>query len=66
MTLWWGDPGQAGNNDEPLEQHLAIVDAIRNRDGDAAAKAAERHSRSETEYLIEQHLGLTMQAEGSA
>jgi DNA-binding FadR family transcriptional regulator len=66
MTLWWGDPGQAGNDNEPMEQHLAIVDAIRKRDGDAAAKAAERHSRSETEYLIEQHLGLTMQAEGSA
>jgi DNA-binding FadR family transcriptional regulator len=66
MTLWWGEPGQAGHENELMEQHLAIVDAIRKRDGDAAANAAERHSRSETEYLIEQHLRLTMQAEGSA
>lgn len=66
MTLWWGDPGQGGDEDSMVEQHLAIVEAIRTRDADAAATAAEHHSRSQTEYLIEQHLRLSMQAEGSA
>jgi DNA-binding GntR family transcriptional regulator len=66
MTLWWGDPGQNGDEGDMVDQHLAIVDAIRKRDADAAAKAAELHSRRETEYLTEQHLRLSMQAEGSA
>ncbi|WP_051628738.1 FadR/GntR family transcriptional regulator [Arthrobacter sp. UNC362MFTsu5.1] len=65
MTLWWGDPGQPGNEGDLVEQHASIVEAIRKRDADAAATAAEHHSRSGTEYLIEQHLRLTMQAEGS-
>ncbi|MFP3460818.1 FCD domain-containing protein [Arthrobacter globiformis] len=60
MTLWWGRSGQAGNNSKSVEEHAAIVDAIRARDADAAASAAERHSRNETEHLIEQHLRLTM------
>ncbi|MEN8584133.1 FadR family transcriptional regulator [Arthrobacter sp. KBS0703] len=66
MTLWWGDPGQPGGEGVLVEQHLAIVDAIRERDADAAARAAEDHSRSETEYLIEQHLRLTMRPEEGA
>jgi GntR family transcriptional regulator, transcriptional repressor for pyruvate dehydrogenase complex len=66
MTLWWGDPGPSGSESTLAEQHMAIVDAIRERDADAAAKAAEDHSRSQTEYLMEQHLRLTMQAEGGA
>lgn len=63
MSLWWGDPSQPGS-ESVLVEHMAIVGAIRERDGDAAASAAERHSRSGTEYLIEQHLRLTMQPEG--
>jgi GntR family transcriptional repressor for pyruvate dehydrogenase complex len=66
MTLWWGDPGPSGSESTLAEQNMAIVDAIRERDADAAAKAAEDHSRSQTEYLMEQHLRLTMQAEGGA
>lgn len=67
MTLWWGipGPGSAGANLE-VEQHRAIVEAIRDRDGDAAAFAAEQHSRSDTQFLIEQHLNLTMQLEEGA
>lgn len=61
MTLWWGHSAQAGNDVKSVEEHAAIVGAIRARDADAAASAAERHSRNETEYLIEQHLRLTMQ-----
>lgn len=63
MSLWWGDPSEPGS-ESVLVEHMAIVDAIRERDVDAAASAAERHSRSGTEYLIEQHLRLTMQPEG--
>lgn len=65
MTLWWGIPDSVGGNLE-VEQHRTIVEAIRDRDGDAAALAAEQHSRSDTEFLIEQHLNLTMQLEEGA
>ncbi len=64
MTLWWGQPVPPSSEGSLEEQHRAIVDAIRERDADAAARAAEHHSRSETEYLIEQHLRLTMQPQG--
>lgn len=64
MTLWWGHPEQSSSKSTLAQQHAAIVDAIRERDADAAARAAEHHSRSETEYLIEQHLRLTMAPEG--
>ena len=64
MTLWWGQPVPSSSKGTLEEQHQAIVDAIRKRDADAAARAAEHHSRSETEYLIEQHLSLTMQPQG--
>ena len=64
MTLWWGHAAQSSSESSLEEQHRAIVDAIRERDADAAARAAEHHSRSETEYLIEQHLRLTMQPQG--
>lgn len=66
MTLWWGVPEQPGGGDSVVDHHMAIVEAIRNRDADAAARAAEEHSRSDMEFLIEQHLGLTMQPEGGA
>lgn len=66
MTLWWGQAGQLGNEGAMVEQHEAIVDAIRARDADAAAAAAERHSRNETEYLIELHLRLTMRPDEGA
>ena len=66
MTLWWGHSGQSGNDAVTVEDHAAIVAAIRERDADAAASAAERHSRNETEYLIEQHLRLKMRPEEGA
>ena len=66
MTLWWGHSGQGGIDGKSVEEHAAIVDAIRARDADVAASAAERHSRNETEYLIEQHLRLTMRPEEGA
>jgi GntR family transcriptional repressor for pyruvate dehydrogenase complex len=62
ITLWWSHSGQNGHINTSVEQHEAIVDAIKARDADAAAAAAELHSRSEIEYLIEQHLKLTMQS----
>jgi DNA-binding FadR family transcriptional regulator len=66
MTLWWGVPVLPGSEDSLVEQHLAIVEAIRARDGDAAARAAEHHSRSEMEFLIEQHLRLSMRPDEGA
>ncbi|MFK0003661.1 FadR/GntR family transcriptional regulator [Paenarthrobacter sp. NPDC090522] len=66
MTLWWGHPEEAGHLEALVEQHEAILDAIRDRDADRAGAAAERHSRTETEYLIAQHLRLTMESDGSA
>ncbi|MFC9334578.1 FadR/GntR family transcriptional regulator [Arthrobacter sp. NPDC057009] len=66
MTLWWGHSGESGNDATSVADHAAIVAAIRARDGDAAASAAERHSRNETEYLIEQHLRLKMGPEEGA
>ncbi|KRE58763.1 hypothetical protein ASG92_22910 [Arthrobacter sp. Soil736] len=66
MTLWWGIPGHSGSESVLVDQHKAIVDAIRDRDADAAARAAEHHSRSEMEFLIEQHLRLTMRPEEGA
>jgi DNA-binding FadR family transcriptional regulator len=66
MTLWWGVPVLPGSEDSLVEQHMAIVEAIRARDGDAAARAAEHHSRSEMEFLIEQHLRLSMRPDESA
>lgn len=60
MTIWWGQPGPDDGAEAAAEQHQAIVDAIRKRDAEAAASAAELHSRAETEYLIAQHLSLTM------
>lgn len=66
MTLWWGHAEEAASRGELVEQHLAIIDAIRNRDADRAGAVAERHSRTETEYLIAQHLRLTMESNGSA
>jgi DNA-binding FadR family transcriptional regulator len=66
MTLWWGMPAHSGSGDELVKQHMAIVEAIKGRDGDVAARAAERHSRSEMEFLIEQHLRLTMRPEEGA
>jgi GntR family transcriptional regulator, transcriptional repressor for pyruvate dehydrogenase complex len=66
MTLWWGIPDHSGSEDFVVEQHLAIVEAIRNRDANAAASAAEQHSRSDMEFLIEQHLRLTMQPAAGA
>lgn len=66
MTLRWGHMGQPGSQGTDVEQHVAIVEAIRARDADAAGSAAERHIRRETEKLIEQHLGLTMQSEEGA
>lgn len=62
MTLWWSLPGQDGHATTSVKQHEVIVDCIRAGDADAAASAAELHSRSETEYLIEQHLRLSMQS----
>lgn len=62
MSLWWSHPAQAGHEARAVVQHEEIVDAIRARNADAAALAAERHSRSETEYLIEQHLRLAMES----
>jgi DNA-binding FadR family transcriptional regulator len=66
MTLWWSLPVHSGSQNSLVKQHMAIVDAIRDRDADAAARAAEHHSRSEMEYLIEQHLGLMMRTEEGA
>lgn len=66
MTLWWGIPDHSADANSEVEQHLAIVQAVRDRDADAAARAAEQHSRSDTEFLIEQHLRLTMQLEEGA
>lgn len=66
MTLWWSLPGQNGHATAAAEQHETIVDCIRAGDADAAASAAELHSRSETEYLIEQHLRLSMQSDEGA
>jgi GntR family transcriptional repressor for pyruvate dehydrogenase complex len=63
MTLWWGIPDHVDGANSAVEQHRAIVEAIRDRDADAAARAAEQHSRSDMEFLIEQHLRLTMQPE---
>lgn len=66
MTLWWGVPAYSGGGSSEAEQHMAIVQAIRDRDADTAAQAAEEHSRSDMEFLIEQHLELTMQLEEGA
>lgn len=66
MTLWWGVPADAGREDIAVDQHRAIVQAISARDDDAAASAAEQHSRSDMEFLIEQHLRLTMQPDEGA
>jgi GntR family transcriptional repressor for pyruvate dehydrogenase complex len=66
MTLWWGNPVQSSIEGTLVEQHMAIVDAIRERDADGAARAAEHHSRTEMECLIEQHLRLTMRPEEGA
>lgn len=66
MTMWWGVPVLPGSGDSLVEQHLAIVEAIRARDADAAARAAEHHSRSEMEFLIEQHLRLSMKPDEGA
>lgn len=66
MTLWWGIPVNSDTDNSLVEQHTEIVDAISRRDADAAARAAEHHSRSEMEYLIEEHLGLTMRMEEGA
>ncbi|MFJ5700074.1 FadR/GntR family transcriptional regulator [Arthrobacter sp. NPDC093139] len=66
MTLWWGIPDHVDGENSAVEQHTAIVQAIRDRDADAAARAAEQHSRSDMEFLIEQHLRLTMQPEEGA
>jgi GntR family transcriptional repressor for pyruvate dehydrogenase complex len=63
MTLWWGIPAQSDSESLLVQQHMAIVDAIRDRDTEAAGRAAEHHSRSEMEFLIEQHLRLTMRRE---
>ncbi len=60
MTLWWDQAGRDGKDDLVVKEHEAIVDAIRAKDPDAAGAAAELHSRSDTKYLIEQHLELTM------
>jgi DNA-binding FadR family transcriptional regulator len=65
MTLWWGHSGQPGNDAASVEDHAAIVAAIRARDADAAASAAERHSRNETQYLI-QPLSLKVRPEEGA
>lgn len=66
MTLWWGIPDHPGGEDSVVEHHGAILAAIRSRDADGAARAAEQHSRADMEFLIEQHLRLTMQpAEGA-
>lgn len=66
MTLWWGIPDHPDGENSVAEHHDAILSAIRSRDADAAALAAERHSRTDMEFLIEQHLRLTMQpAEGA-
>lgn len=66
MTLWWGIPVHGGSESSLAEQHMAIVNAIRDRDADTAAQAAEYHSRNGMEFLIEQHLRLTMQQEEGA
>lgn len=66
MTLWWGATAHSGGEDSVVDHHMAIVEAIRNRDADEAARAAEQHSRSDMEFLIEQHLALTMQPEKGA
>lgn len=60
MTLWWGDSNAADGRDAAVTEHEAIVDAIRSKNPDAAAAAAELHSRSLTESLIDQHLALNM------
>lgn len=64
MTLWWGVRDHSGGESADVEQHMAIVQAIKDRDAEAAAGTAEQHSRSDMEFLIEQHLELTMQPEG--
>jgi GntR family transcriptional repressor for pyruvate dehydrogenase complex len=66
MTLWWGIPEQPDTGSDLIGQHMAIADAVRDRDAHAAGEAAEQHSRSEMELLIEQHLILTMEAEEGA
>jgi len=66
MTLWWGIPVNSSSESSIVQQHTAIVDAIRERDSDAAGRAAEHHSRTEMEFLIEQHLRLIMQPEAGA
>lgn len=66
MTLRWGVPEQLGNESCPADQHMAIVEAIRDRDANAAGEAAEHHSRSEIDLLIEKHLILIMEAEEGA
>jgi len=65
MTLWWTHPGEADMTARASEQHSSIIKAIRDRDADRAAKAAELHSRTESEWLIEAHLALKLQPEGS-
>ena len=62
MSLWPTQVGFGRDDGAVEKEHGAIVDAIRTRDADAAAAAAEFHSRRETECLIEQHLKLTMQS----
>lgn len=62
MTLWWSHSAQTDSQYVLEEQHVAILEAIRARDAAAASAAAELHSRTETEYLIAQHLRLTMES----
>lgn len=65
MTLWRGDPDRGDRHAEIAREHREIVAAIRARDGAGAASAAEAHSRSSTEHLIHERLGLIMDAENA-
>ncbi len=66
MTLWWGHSDHSANDEVLVQQHQGIVEAIRNRDADTAGSLAEAHSRAGSEYLIAQHLRLTMESGDSA
>jgi len=56
--LLWIPFGEAIERDDAVEQHLAIVDAIQNGDGERARAETERHIEFGIARLIEFHLQL--------
>lgn len=56
--LLWIPFGEAIHSDDAVEQHLAIVEAIKNGDGDRARAATEEHIELGITRLIEFHLQL--------